>query len=60
MEETFELVCQECSKIFDSEDINATICDDCWKKLMGENLENEGGQVLDLWKKLRYNFIVEN
>ena len=42
MEETFELVCQECSKTFDSEDINATIYDDCWKKLVGENLENEG------------------
>ena len=44
MEETLELelVCQECSKTFDSEDINATICDDCWKKLAGENLENEG------------------
>ena len=42
MEETFELVCQECSKTFESEDINATICDDCWEKLVGENIENEG------------------
>lgn len=42
MEETFELVCQECSKTFESEDINAAICDDCWKKLVGENIENEG------------------
>ena len=42
MEETFELVCQECSKTFDSEDINTIFCDDCWKKIVEENLENEG------------------
>ena len=42
MGEIYELICDECSKTFDSEDINATICDDCWKKLVGENLENEG------------------
>lgn len=42
MEEIFELVCQECSKTFESTDVNAEICMDCWEKLVGENLENEG------------------
>lgn len=40
--EIYEIVCDECSKNFESEDINATICEDCWKKLVGAELENEG------------------
>lgn len=42
MEEIFELVCQECSKTFESTDVNAEICEDCWKKIVGVELENEG------------------
>lgn len=42
MEDMFELICQECSGTFESTDINAEICPDCWEKLVGANLENEG------------------
>lgn len=42
MEEIFELVCQECSKTFESTDVNAEICKDCWEKLIGAELKNEG------------------
>lgn len=40
--EVYECVCQECSKTFESEDLNAEICVDCWERLIGANLENEG------------------
>lgn len=39
MEEIFELVCQECSKIFESTDVNAEICLDCWENLVGEKVD---------------------
>lgn len=42
MEETFELVCQECGKTFESTDANESVCKDCWEKLVGAELENEG------------------
>lgn len=42
MEEIFELVCQECSKTFESTDVNATICSDCWEKFIEVELKNEG------------------
>lgn len=40
--ETCENICDECSKPFETEDINTTICPDCWEKLVGVELENEG------------------
>ena len=42
MEEKFEIVCNECSKTFMSEDSNAEICPECWEKLVGGNLIEEG------------------
>lgn len=41
-EELFELICDECSKPFESNDSNAEICPDCWEKLLGKELETEG------------------
>jgi len=40
--EIVEVVCSECSKTFETEDINADICDECWKKLVGADLTEEG------------------
>lgn len=40
--EVFEIVCSECSKLFESEDVNAEVCPDCWEKIVGAELENEG------------------
>ena len=42
MEDTFEIVCSECSKTFTSDDINANVCPECWEKLVLADLENEG------------------
>lgn len=38
--EIFEVVCSECSKTFETADVNAEICDECWNKLI--NLDEEG------------------
>ena len=36
-------VCEECGKPFETDDDEyATICPDCWEKMVGESLENEG------------------
>lgn len=40
--EIYEIICDECSKSFESEDIDATICNECWEKLVGANLTEEG------------------
>lgn len=40
MNETFEIICEECGKSFESEDEEATLCPDCWKKIV--SLEDEG------------------
>ena len=42
MEEIFELVCQKCSKTFESTDVNADFCKDCWEKFIGAEIKNEG------------------
>lgn len=40
MDEKFEIICDECSQPFESADEEATLCPDCWCKLVG--LEGEG------------------
>lgn len=40
--EIVEVVCSECSKTFETEDINATICSECWEKLVETDLIEEG------------------
>ena len=42
IKEIYSCVCQECSKDFESEDINAEICPLCWEKLVAPQFENEG------------------
>lgn len=39
-QETYEIICQECSKLFESTDQEERICPECWKKIV--ELENEG------------------
>lgn len=40
MSETFEIICEECSKAFESIDEEATLCPDCWARII--SLEGEG------------------
>ena len=40
--ETYEIICEDCGKLFDSEDSEATLCPECWEKAVGANLEGEG------------------
>lgn len=40
MENTYEIICEECGKAFESNDEAATVCPECWEKLI--NLSNEG------------------
>lgn len=40
MPENYEIVCEQCSKIFESTDEEATLCPECWEKAI--SLENEG------------------
>lgn len=42
MIETFECVCDGCSKVFESEDNSATLCETCWETIVGSELTNEG------------------
>lgn len=42
MEEIFENVCQECSKVFETKDVNEEICQECWAKSVLADLANEG------------------
>lgn len=30
--EVVEVVCSECSKTFETEDVNAEVCNECWGK----------------------------
>ena len=42
MEEKFEIICDECSKAFESTDEAATLCPECWAKIIeGEGLGEE-------------------
>lgn len=36
----FECICSECSKAFESDDEDATLCPECWNKVV--STENEG------------------
>lgn len=38
--EKYEIICEECGKSFESEDEEATLCSDCWTKIV--SLEGEG------------------
>ena len=39
MEDKFEIVCDECSKTFESTDEDATLCSECWRKIvLGEGV----------------------
>ena len=40
--EVFECICNECSKTFETDDVNAEICDSCWAKVIQNNLTEEG------------------
>lgn len=40
MEEKFECICDECGTPFESVDEEATLCSECWEKVVG--LEGEG------------------
>jgi len=47
MNETFEIICEECGKSFESEDEEATLCPDCWEKtvfLEGEGLGEDAAE----------------
>lgn len=37
MEEKVERVCTECSKVFETTEEEATLCPDCWERIVGEN-----------------------
>jgi len=36
-EKKYESICDRCSKPFMTNDEDITICDECWKKIIGEN-----------------------
>lgn len=38
-EEKYECICEVCSKPFIGIDEDATLCDECWEKIMEENFE---------------------
>lgn len=38
--EKYEIICEECGKPFESEDEEATLCPECWEKIV--SLEGEG------------------
>lgn len=38
--ETYEIICEECGNTFESNDEEATLCPECWKKIV--SLEGEG------------------
>ncbi len=38
--ENYEIVCENCGKVFESDDEMATLCNDCWIKIV--NLDKEG------------------
>ena len=40
MDEKFEVICEGCSKAFETTDEDATLCPTCWEKTI--SLENEG------------------
>jgi hypothetical protein len=37
MEQEVERVCSECSKVFKTTEEEATLCSECWERLIGEN-----------------------
>lgn len=43
MNETFEIICEECSKAFESIDEEATLCPDCWYALISETGDGRDG-----------------
>lgn len=43
MEDKFEIVCDECSKTFESMDEDATLCPECWRALISEMGDGEDG-----------------
>lgn len=40
----YEIVCQECSKLFTSSDENNKVCYECWQKLVDFNGEGRGDE----------------
>ena len=43
--EEFEIVCEECSKPFTSEDSHSTLCPDCWNKIVLGDMKEEGKNI---------------
>ena len=43
--EEFEIVCEECSKPFTSEDSHTTLCPDCWSKTVLGDMREEGQAI---------------
>ena len=41
-EEAVEVLRRVTNTSFETEDVNATICSECWEKLVGANLTEEG------------------
>lgn len=39
--ETYELFCEECGKKFESLDCEATLCHECWEKIMEDLFREE-------------------
>ena len=42
-EKTYELVCEECGKPFESVDEEATLCPECWGALISELGDGKDG-----------------
>lgn len=41
-QDTFEIICDECGENFESIDEYATLCPDCWQKIVSLNNEGKG------------------
>ena len=40
--ETYECICEECGKVFDSTEERATLCPECWQEIVsGEGKGND-------------------
>lgn len=44
MNEKYEIICDECGTAFESDDEAATVCSECWEKLIDFDGEGAGEQ----------------
>lgn len=40
--EKFECICEDCGKLFMTEDSESQLCPECWEKAVSADLEGEG------------------